>query len=151
MFKAPPENLTPTLNTPQAAKSAEWYANLLMKYGPDGILSYSDDQAMRSQMSGRANMRTQAITWMRAARQARREHGAEDGALRPDAGGTVRQLPGLQQPWPGHSRRLEEEGSGVGVHQVGAVEGDHRQVVKEHGYPSVCRLSVIKSPSSSKC
>ena len=64
VFKAPPENLTPTLDTPQAAKSAEWYANLLMKYGPDGILSYSDDQAMRSQMSGRANIRTQAITWM---------------------------------------------------------------------------------------
>lgn len=54
VFKAPPENLTPTLDTPQAAASAEWYANLLMKYGPDGILSYSDDQAMRSQMSGRA-------------------------------------------------------------------------------------------------
>ena len=33
VFKAPPENLTPTLDTPQAAKSAEWYANLLMKYG----------------------------------------------------------------------------------------------------------------------
>ena len=29
VFKAPPENLTPTLNTPQAAQSAEWYANLL--------------------------------------------------------------------------------------------------------------------------
>ncbi|MEA2802485.1 MAG: multiple sugar transport system substrate-binding protein, partial [Rhodospirillaceae bacterium] len=39
VFKAPPENLTPTLNTPQAAQSGEWYANLLMKYGPDGLLS----------------------------------------------------------------------------------------------------------------
>ena len=38
-------------DTPEAAKSAEWYANLLVKYGPDGILSYSDDQSMRSQMS----------------------------------------------------------------------------------------------------
>ena len=63
VFKAPPDNLTPTLNTPQTAASAEWYANLLMKYGPDGILSYSDDQAMRSQMSGRANMRTQDTAW----------------------------------------------------------------------------------------
>jgi len=63
VFKAPPDNLTPTLNTPQAASSAEWYANLLMKYGPDGILSYSDDQAMRSQMSGRANIRTQDTAW----------------------------------------------------------------------------------------
>ena len=34
-----------------------------MKYGPDGILSYSDDQAMRSQMSGRANIRTQDTAW----------------------------------------------------------------------------------------
>src|SRR5436190_9709881 len=63
VFKAPPDNLTPTLATPQAAQSAEWYANLLMKYGPDGILSYSDDQAMRSQMSGRANIRTQDTAW----------------------------------------------------------------------------------------
>ena len=64
VFKEPPDNLTPTLDTPRAARRREWYANLLMKYGPDGMLSYSDDQAMRSQMSGRANMRTQAITWM---------------------------------------------------------------------------------------
>ena len=64
VFKDPPDNLTPTLDTPEAATSAEWYANLLMKYGPTGVLSYTDDQAMRSQMSGRANIRTQAITWM---------------------------------------------------------------------------------------
>ena len=62
--KDPPNTLTPTRNTPAAAGSAGWYANLRVKYGPDGILSYSDDQSMRSQMSGRANMRTQAITWM---------------------------------------------------------------------------------------
>ena len=58
IFKDPPTNLTPTLDTPEAAKSAQWYADLIMKYGPSGILSYTDDQALQSQLSGRANMRT---------------------------------------------------------------------------------------------
>ena len=35
-----------------------------MKYGPHGVLSYTDDQAMRAQLSGRANIRTQAVAWM---------------------------------------------------------------------------------------
>lgn len=63
VFKDPPSNLTPTLNTPVAAQAAQWYAELLTRFGPDGVLSYTDDQAMQSQLSGRANMRSQAITW----------------------------------------------------------------------------------------
>ena len=124
VFKAPPENLTPTLDTPQAAQSAEWYANLLMKYGPDGILSYSDDQAMRSQMSGRANIRTQAITWM--VPLAKHAESTVQKTVRYGLmpAGPDGQLPRLQQPRARHPGRLEEEGGGVGVHQVGAVEGD---------------------------
>ena len=63
VFKDPPQNLTPTLDTPTAARAAQWYADLLTRFGPDGVLSYTDDQAMQSQLSGRANMRSQAITW----------------------------------------------------------------------------------------
>jgi len=146
VFKAPPENLTPTLNTPQAAKSAEWYANLLMKYGPDGLLSYSDDQAMRSQMSGRANMRTQAITW--------------SVPLAKHAESTVRKTVrfGLMPAGP------DGNFPGSNSHGLGIPAGSKKKeaawefikwalsketiamVVKEHGYPSVCRLSVIKSP-----
>jgi len=147
VFKAPPDNLTPTLATPEAAGSAEWYANLLMKYGPDGILSYSDDQAMRSQMSGRANMRTQAITWMVPLAKHAESAVARYGALRPDAGRTQGQFPRLQQSRPRHPCRLQEEGGGVGIHQVGACPKETiAMVVKNHGYPSVCRLSIIKSP-----
>ena len=86
VFKAPPDNLTPTLDTPQAAASAEWYANLLMKYGPDGILSYSDDQADALADVGPRQHPHAGHHLDGAARQARRERGAEDRALRPDAG-----------------------------------------------------------------
>jgi multiple sugar transport system substrate-binding protein len=145
VFKAPPENLTPTLNTPQAAQSGEWYANLLMKYGPDGLLSYSDDQAMRSQMSGRANIRTQSITWM--------------VPLAKHAESTVQKTVryGLMPSGPAGNF------AGCNSHGLGIPTGSKKKeaawefikwalsketlamVVKDHGYPSVCRLSIINS------
>ena len=146
VFKAPPENLTPTLATPQAAASAEWYANLLMKYGPDGLLSYSDDQAMRSQMAGRANIRTQSITWgVPLAKH------AESVVQK-----TVRY--GLMPAGPSGNF------AGCNSHGLGIPAGSKKKeaawefikwalsketlamVVKNHGYPSICRLSVINGP-----
>ncbi|MFI5001610.1 MAG: ABC transporter substrate-binding protein [Reyranellales bacterium] len=146
VFKAPPENLTPTLGTPEAAASAEWYANLLMKYGPDGQLSYSDDQAMRAQMSGRANMRTQAVTWM--------------VPLAKHAESTVQKTVrfGLMPQGP------KGNFPGSNSHGLGIPTGSKKKeaawefikwalskemittIVKKHGYPSVCRASVIKTP-----
>lgn len=147
VFKAPPENLTPTLTTPEAAKAAEWYANLLVKYGPDGILSYSDDQSMRSQIAGRANMRTQAITWM--------------VPLAKHADSTVQKTVryGLMPSGP------KGNFPGSNSHGLGIPAGSRKKeaawefikwalsketiamVVKNHGYPSVCRMSIIQSPA----
>lgn len=39
VFRDPPEDLTPTLDTPEAARAAEYYTDLLRKYGPPGVLS----------------------------------------------------------------------------------------------------------------
>ncbi|MBL8571836.1 MAG: extracellular solute-binding protein [Phreatobacter sp.] len=146
VFKDPPENLTPLLDTPEAAKSAEWYANLLVKYGPEGVLSYSDDQSMRSQMSGRANIRTQAITW----------HVPLAKHAESTVKNTVRYAlmpPGPQGNFPGSNS-----------HGLGIPAGSRKKeaawefikwamskemltrIVKQHGYPSVCRRSVINSP-----
>lgn len=63
VFKDPPSNLMPTLNTPVAAAAADYYGKLLGKYSPPGVLSFSDDQAMRAQMAGRANIRTAGFEW----------------------------------------------------------------------------------------
>jgi multiple sugar transport system substrate-binding protein len=58
VFRDPPHDLYPTLDTPEAAEAGEWYARLLNDYAPSGVLSYTDDQALRAQLSGRANIRT---------------------------------------------------------------------------------------------
>lgn len=66
VFKDVPADLTPTLNTPAAISAAQYYATLLSKYSPSGVLSYTDDQAQRAQMSGRANIRTTSVDWLLA-------------------------------------------------------------------------------------
>jgi multiple sugar transport system substrate-binding protein len=147
VFKEPPDNLTPMLDTPAAAASAAWYANLLIKYGPDGILSYSDDQAMRSQMSGRANIRTQSITW--------------HVPLAKHAESTVRD----KVRYAVMPRGPQGDFPGSNSHGLGIPAGSRKKeaawefikwalsketigrVVKEHGYPSVCRRSIIASPT----
>ena len=61
VFKDPPENLTPTLDTPEVVESAAYYARLLRDFAPDGSLSYLNDQALRAQMAGRGNFRNQGL------------------------------------------------------------------------------------------
>ncbi len=63
-FRNPPDDLFPVFDTPEAATAAEYYARLITEMSPPGVMSFSDDQAMRAQLSGRANIRTQAITWL---------------------------------------------------------------------------------------
>ena len=63
VFKSAPDNLTPTLDTKEAIEAAEWYANILRKYCPEGVLSYTNDQALTAQAQSRANIRIQAISW----------------------------------------------------------------------------------------
>ncbi len=145
VFKDPPKDLTPTLDTPIAAQAAQWYADLLTRFGPDGVLSYTDDQAMQSQLSGRANMRSQAITWQLPL------------AKNPDS--TVKQTVryGLIPAGP------KGAFPGAAMHGFGIPAGSRKKgaawefikwalskemldrLVKEHGYPSVCRRSVIDS------
>ena len=58
VFRNPPDDLMPTLDTPQAIAAAEFYCGLLKSYGPEGALSYNYDAAINALMQGRANYAT---------------------------------------------------------------------------------------------
>jgi multiple sugar transport system substrate-binding protein len=143
VFRDPPDNLTPVLATPEAIRSAQWYAELLSKFGPSGVLSFSDDQAMRTQIAGRANIRTQALTWLVPLAK------HEDSTVK----NTVRYalMPaGPQGNFPGSnshglgipvgSRRKELAWEFI---QWALSKPMLNRIVSERGYPSVCRRSVI--------
>jgi multiple sugar transport system substrate-binding protein len=146
VFKAPPENLTPTLNTPQAAQSAEWYANLLMKYGPDGILSYTDDQSMRSQMAGRANIRTQDTAWLVPLAKDPESKVSKTVRYGLMPAGPKGNFPGSNSHALGIPAGSKKKEAAWEFIKWALAKDTIATVVKNHGYPGVCRLSIIQSP-----
>ena len=55
VFRAPPDDLLPTLDTPEAIAAAEYYATLVRDFGPDGAVTYTPDQVTNALKLGRVN------------------------------------------------------------------------------------------------
>ena len=55
VFRKAPDDLFPTLDTPEAIAAAEYYANLLKEFGPDGAITYQPDQVTQALKLGRVN------------------------------------------------------------------------------------------------
>ncbi|MBA2450314.1 MAG: extracellular solute-binding protein, partial [Chloroflexi bacterium] len=146
VFKDPPGNLTPTLNTPEAIKAAEWYSNVLRSFTPEGVLSYTDDQAMTAQLQGRANMRTQAVAWMVPVGMPEKSQVAKTAGFALMPGGPAGQFPGSNSHGfgiPVGSRKKEAAWEFI---KWAMSKEMVARVVTEKGYAAPCRLSVINSP-----
>lgn len=145
VFRDPPANLTPTLDTSAAIGAAQWYADLLTRFGPPGGLSFTDDQAMRTQLSGRAMFRSQALTWMTPlVRHAdSKVQNTARFALMP--AGPSGAFPGSNSHGlgiPAGSRRKEAAWEFI---KWALSKETLARMVREHGYPSIARRSIIES------
>jgi len=150
VFKDPPGNLTPTLDTPEAARAAEYYANLLVKYGPPGVLSYTDDQAMNAQIIGRANIRTQAVAWMAplAKHEQSKVKSTVRYALMP--GGPAGAFPGSNSHGFGIPIGSKQKRAAWEFIKWAMSKEMVGRVAREKGYTAVCRRSVIDDPAYRK-
>ncbi len=145
VFKDPPANLTPTWDTPEAAQAADYYAKLLSDYGPPGVLSFTDDQAMQSQKTGRANIRTQAITWLvpLAKDPDSQVKDTVRYALMP--GGPAGAFPGSNSHGFGIPVGSKNKKAAWEFIKWAVGKSITKRLIDEHGYPSVCRRSLIES------
>ena len=55
VFRKAPDDLFPTLDTPEVIAAAEYYAGLLREFGPDGAVTYTPDQVTQALKQGRVN------------------------------------------------------------------------------------------------
>ena len=55
IFRNPPDDLMPTLDTPEAAEAAEFFAKLVNSYGPPAAAGYTYDQVTEALRAGRVN------------------------------------------------------------------------------------------------
>jgi multiple sugar transport system substrate-binding protein len=58
VFRNPPDDLMPTLDTPEVAQAAEFFAKIVTQYGPEGAAGYTYDQANEAFKAGRSNHTT---------------------------------------------------------------------------------------------
>ncbi len=145
VFKDPPGNLTPTWDTPEAAEAADFYGNMLSKYGPSGVLSFTDSQAMQSQKNSRAMFRTQAITWgvPLAKDDDSKVKDKVRYALMP--GGPAGNFPGSNSHGFGIPVGSKNKKAAWEFIKWAVGKQMTKTLVEKHGYPSVCRQSIISS------
>ncbi len=145
VFKDPPGNLTPTWDTPEAATAADFYGNLLSKYGPSGILSFTDGQSMETQKTGRANIRTQAITWMVPLAKDPDSKVKDTVRYSLMPGGPAGNFPGSNSHGFGIPVGSKNKKAAWEFIKWAVGKQMTSKLIEAHGYPSVCRRSLIET------
>nr|WP_318382627.1 extracellular solute-binding protein [uncultured Enterobacter sp.] len=64
VFRAPPDDLFPTLDTPEAVAAADYFANLIREFGPNGGITYTADQTLQALKQGRVNFTDLSQTYL---------------------------------------------------------------------------------------
>ena len=145
VFRDPPDDLLPTFDTAEAANAAEYYARLITEMSPPGVMSFSDDQAMRAQMSGRANIRTQAITWITPLVAHAESKVAKTARYALMPAGPAGNFPGSNSHGFGIPAGAKNKDAAWAFISWAVSKDTIARIVKEKGYGAVCRRSVITS------
>jgi multiple sugar transport system substrate-binding protein len=150
VFRNPPDDLYPMLDTPEAAEAGEWYARLITEFTPPGVLSYSDDQAMRAQLSGRANLRTPDSSQVAALASNPESTVKTTVRYAPLPAGPKGAFPGLNSHGLGIPAGARNKEAAWEFIRWALSKEMVRRVALERGYTAVSRRSVIDDPEYRK-
>jgi multiple sugar transport system substrate-binding protein len=149
IFRDPPDDLMPVLDTPEAIEAADYYAKLLTGYGPDGILAYTYDQVVAASKAGRLNYMTNNQAFLV-------QMGADDSRVAKTCNfslfpkGPAGRFPGVaSHGWgiPKGSKQKDAAWQFI----VWAMSKDLvKRILVDKGYGSVTRRSVIDTPEFRK-
>jgi multiple sugar transport system substrate-binding protein len=149
VFRAPPDDLMPTLDTPEAIEAADFYSHLLRDYAPDGVLSYSYDQVTAALKQGRANYATEGhIFLMPAADPDSKAASTVRYSMFPK--GPAGQFPGFATHAWGIPVGAKNKAASWEFIKWAMSKAMMMRAVTEKGYSSPSRRSVIESPEFKK-
>jgi multiple sugar transport system substrate-binding protein len=147
VFRNPPDDLMPMLGTQEAAEAVEYYGRLMGQYAPSGAMSFSDDQAMRAQLSGRANIRTQAMMWMSALVTNPESRVARTVRFAPVPAGPAGAFPQANSHGLGIPAGARNKDAAWAFIRWAMSKETLARMVAEKGYPAIARRSIIDSPT----
>jgi multiple sugar transport system substrate-binding protein len=145
IFRNPPQDVMPMINSPEAIRAAQIYAELLSKYSPPGVISFTDDQAMRYQFAGRANIRTTSIDWLVPIGKNPDSKTRETMRFEPMPGGPAGSFPAVNANGFGIPAGAKNKEAAWTFIQWATSKRIFKRQVLENAYVTVPRRSVVTS------
>jgi len=145
VFRDPPEDLMPVLDTPEAIAAADFFAKVVRDYGPDGAISYTYDQVVATLKAGRANYSTNGQIFIV-------QMGAKDSKVAQTCNfsmcpaGPKGRFPGVATHGWGIPSGAKNKDAAWQFITWAMSKPVLRQMVVESGYSSITRRSLIDSP-----
>jgi multiple sugar transport system substrate-binding protein len=149
IFKNPPTDIMPTLNTPEAIQGLEYYAGLL-KNAPRGVLTYTEDQARQSLLTGRSNIFIHSSSWITPILLSDESKVKETSRIVRMPAGPVHDYPASNSQGIGIPKNAKNKKAAWEFIKWALSPEMSMRIVKEHNHSSVCRRSVIQSEAYRK-
>ena len=149
VFRNPPDDLTPVLDSPEVAAAAEFYASLLHTYGPDGVVQLSYEQVPAMLKAGRANYSTENQAFL--VRMAEKDSKvAETCNFSMFPQGPKGRFPGIATHGWGIPTGAKHKEAAWQFILWAMSKPMIRRMVFDRGFSSVTRRSIIESPDFKK-
>ncbi|MBK3660775.1 extracellular solute-binding protein [Bradyrhizobium diazoefficiens] len=149
IFRKPPGDIMPTLNTPETIQGIEFYANLL-KSAPKGVLTYTEDQARQSLLTGRSNIFIHSSSWVTPILLSDESKVKDTSRVVRSPAGPVHDYPASNSQGLGIPKNAKNKKAAWEFIKWALSPDISMRLVKEHGHSSICRRSIITSEAYRK-
>lgn len=144
IFKNPPTDIMPALNSPETIEGVDYYAKLL-KNAPQGVLTYTEDQARQSLLSGRSNIFIHSSSWITPILLSPESKVKDTSRVVRMPAGPVHDHPASNSQGLGIPKNAKNKKAAWEFIKWALSPEITMRLVKEHNHFSVCRRSVIQS------
>jgi multiple sugar transport system substrate-binding protein len=144
VFRNPPSDTTPTLNTDAAVHAVEFYAKLL-GCAPSDVLSYTEVRAKQAMLTGRANIFIHTSSWVTPMLMSDQSKVKDTALIMPMPAGPARYCPASNSQGLGIPRSAKNKRAAWEFIKWALSPELSMRIVREHRHMSVCRRSVIES------
>src|SRR6201994_2754403 len=145
VFRNPPGDIMPALNTPQAIEAIEFYSNLLKTTAPKGVLTYTEDQARQSMLTGRSNIFIHSSAWVTPILLSDESKVKDTSRVVRSPAGPVHDYPASNSQGLGIPKNAKNQKAAWEFIKWALSPEISMKLVKEHGHSSICRRSIITS------
>jgi multiple sugar transport system substrate-binding protein len=144
VFKDPPGDTTPTLDSEAAVRAVEYYAKLLA-CAPADVLSYSEGSARQALLTGRSNIFIHSSSWVTPMLMSEQSKVRETALITAMPVGPVNDCPASNSQGLGIPRHAKNKRAAWEFIKWALSPEMLTRIVREHRHATICRRSVIES------